>query len=94
MNSSTPYEGDTARRTPGCSMICRSPRTPRTANHTSITGAKTREIRSVPYRWAMNSAMRMPTASGMTHLSNAVEATSNPSTALRTEMAGVIKPSP
>ena len=36
----------------------------------------------------------MVTATGMTHDSNAVVATSNPSTALSTEIAGVISPSP
>ncbi len=36
----------------------------------------------------------MTTDTGITHDSNAVVATSNPSTALSTEMAGVIRPSP
>ena len=65
-----------------------------TTNHTIITGPKTREIRSVPRRWTRNSATRIVTATGMTHDSKAVVATSKPSTALSTEMAGVIRPSP
>ncbi len=65
-----------------------------TTNHRTITGAKTREIRSVPRRCTRNSAIKMATATGMTQDSNAVVATSKPSTALRTEIAGVISPSP
>ena len=36
----------------------------------------------------------MATETGITHASNALVATSNPSTALSTEIAGVIRPSP
>ena len=42
-----------------------------TANHTTITGPNTREIRSVPRRWTANRATRMATATGITHASNA-----------------------
>ena len=59
-----------------------------------MIGPKTRPMRSVPRFWTRNSATRMPIAIGMTHCSNALVATSKPSTALSTEMAGVIRPSP
>ena len=75
-------------------MIWRRPSTPMTTNHTTITGPNTREIRSVPRRWTRNSTTRIATATGITHDSNAVVATSKPSTALSTEIAGVIRPSP
>ena len=65
-----------------------------TTNHTIITGPNTREIRSVPRRCTRKSTTRIVTATGITHDSNAVVATSKPSTALSTEIAGVIRPSP
>jgi len=63
-------------------------------NHTTMTGPKTRPTASVPRRWTMKSPMRMTQVRGMIQSSNADDATSNPSTALSTEMAGVISPSP
>ena len=75
-------------------MIWRSPSTPRTTNHTTITGPNTREIVSVPRFCTTNSATRIATDTGITHDSNAVVATSKPSTALSTEIAGVIEAVP
>ena len=91
---SIPYPGHTALSTPGWSTICASPRMAMTRNHTIITGPNTREIRSVPRRWTRNRTTRIATETGTTHDSKALVATSNPSTALSTEMAGVISPSP
>ena len=51
-------------------------------------------MRSLPYFWLQNSASRIATAAGMTNGLNALLAALTPSSALRTEMAGVIAPSP
>ena len=70
------------------------PSTPMTTNHTTITGLNTLAIPAVPRRWITKRATKITTAIGITHRSNAGVATSKPSTADRTEMAGVISPSP
>ncbi len=73
------------------------PRTPRTAssrNHTTITGPKTPPTRPVPRLWKANRPTRMAMAIGMIQASSAGAATFRPSTALSTEMAGVMVPSP
>jgi hypothetical protein len=49
---------------------------------------------AVPWRWIANSAIRIPIVIGTTYGLNAGVATSSPSTAERTEIAGVIAPSP
>ena len=54
----------------------------------------TRAIPAVPRRCTANNPTRMTTDTGITHAENAEVATSNPSTADRTEIAGVINPSP
>ena len=59
-----------------------------------MIGAKTREIFSVPRRCTRNSPARMAMLTGMTQSAKALVATSNPSTADSTEIAGVINPSP
>ena len=64
------------------------------ANHTTMTGPKTLPTASVPRRCTANKPTRITQANGTTRSSNADEATSNPSTALTTEMAGVMSPSP
>ena len=86
--------GFTAARTPGCCTICPNPSTPSTLNHTTITGPNTLPIAPVPRRCTMNSANRMTQVSGMTIGVKASDATRKPSTALSTEMAGVMSPSP
>ena len=48
----------------------------------------------VPRRWIANSATKMPQVSGSTSGDSRGLATASPSTALRTEIAGVITPSP
>jgi hypothetical protein len=64
------------------------------ANHTSMIGPKTLPTAPVPRFWTMNSPVMMPIAMGTTQLSNDDETFSSPSTAERTEMAGVMTPSP
>ncbi len=65
-----------------------------TANQMSMMGPKTRPIPPVPRFWMRNRAARMTTAISITQGRSAVVATPMPSTALSTEMAGVIMPSP
>jgi hypothetical protein len=71
-----------------------TPSTPSVVNHTSMTGPKTLPTAPVPRRCTKNSATRMPTAIGMTKSWSLGSTTPSPSTALSTEMAGVITPSP
>ena len=65
-----------------------------TVNQSSITGPNARPMRSVPKRWLVNSATRITTATGITKGLNASVATFTPSSALNTEIAGVMTPSP
>ena len=75
-------------------MIWRSPSTPITANQTTMTGPNTLAMPAVPRDCTLNRATRMTTDTGMTQSAKALVATSKPSTALSTEIAGVISPSP
>ena len=59
-----------------------------------MTGPKARPTAPVPKRWTANSTVRMTSVIGTTRLSSEGAATSRPSTAERTEIAGVIIPSP
>jgi hypothetical protein len=68
--------------------------TARTTNHTSITGPKSLPTVPVPRFWMANSAIRMTIASGITQALSAGAATSRPSVADSTEIAGVMAPSP
>ena len=63
-------------------------------NQASMTGPKKRPIVPVPKRWARNSASKITTVSGTTTGVSEGAATSSPSMALSTEMAGVMAPSP
>ena len=63
-------------------------------NQTSITGPNRKPMRSVPRDWIKNRPTRMTMVIGTTYGSNRCVATLSPSTALSTEMAGVIMPSP
>src|SRR5437867_3193301 len=63
-------------------------------DHTSVTGPKSAPSRAVPRRWTRNSAARITTVAGTTYSTSRGVATLSPSIALRTEMAGVMTPSP
>ena len=63
-------------------------------NQTTIIGPKTRPTLAVPRFWTRNSANRMATVIGTTNVRSAGVTTSRPSTAPRTEIAGVMMPSP
>ena len=70
------------------------PRRPRVENQTNMIGPKTAPTPAVPRRWKKKRTTRITIVSGITYgLKNGV-AISRPSTALSTEMAGVIMPSP
>ena len=59
-----------------------------------MIGPNARPIAAVPKRWTTNRPTRITTASGMTNGFRAVVATLTPSSALNTEIAGVMTPSP
>ena len=63
-------------------------------NHTIITGPKTRPMRPVPDDCTANRPIRTSTAAGRTRWWRLGAATDIPSTAARTDIAGVIMPSP
>ena len=63
-------------------------------NQTTITGPKSLPISPVPRRWIAKSATRMAQVSGTTRCDSRGLTFASPSTALRTEIAGVITPSP
>ena len=63
-------------------------------NQPSMTGPKMLPTKPVPRRWTRNSPMRIATVIGTTSGSNCGASSFSPSTALSTEIAGVITPSP
>ena len=65
-----------------------------TRNHSIITGPNARPIFSVPKRCAPKSTRSTMTAMGMTNGLRVSVTTLTPSSALNTDMAGVITPSP
>jgi hypothetical protein len=65
-----------------------------TQNHSSITGPKARPIFSVPKRCEANNAISTTSAMGMMYGLNDAVTALRPSSALSTEIAGVITPSP
>ena len=65
-----------------------------TTNHTTMTGPKTAPTLLVPRLWAAKRPMIMTMVAGIIKDLRAGVAISSPSTALSTEMAGVIMPSP
>ena len=83
-----------APRTTGWRTIPLTPSNAITTNQTSMTGPNARPIDAVPSLWTMNSASRMASAPGMTNGFSVVVTTLTPSSALSTEIAGVITPSP
>ena len=59
-----------------------------------MTGPKTFPTAFVPRLCTRKSPSKMVIAIGITHLSNDADTSPSPSTALRTEIAGVMIPSP
>ncbi len=90
----TACAGFTDARMPGARTMCTTPKTAITTNQTAITGPKTDPTPPVPLFWKRKSPTRMAIVIGTTKYANASVATFSPSTALRTEMAGVMIPSP
>ena len=84
----------TAASTAGWRTMPPIPSTARTANQSIMTGPNTRPTRSVPRRWKENSRTRTTMVIGITARWRTGAATSKPSTADSTEIAGVIMPSP
>ena len=78
----------------GCSTMCITPVTASTMNHSRITGPNSRPTVAVPNRCNANSATRIASDTGTTYAFNAGVATSRPSIAPSTEIAGVITLSP
>ncbi len=77
--------------------VCRSessPSTKITTNHSARMGPNATPTRPDPCGCIANSATRISTVSGTIYGWKAGVTSSSPSTALSTEMAGVIKPSP
>ncbi len=90
----TAYVGDSALSTSGC---CAMPDTPHAAmivNQPIITGPKRSPTRRRPSRWEKKSARMIVAVIGTTRWPSEGWATLSPSTADRTEIAGVIMLSP
>ena len=86
--------GDKAVMMTGWWMIHGMPKAARVRNQVAITGPKALPMTSVPRLCTMNKRVRMTTEAGRTIFSASGLATVRPSTALITEIAGVIKESP
>ena len=78
----------------GFATMCGMPSSAMVRNQRIMIGPKTVPRPPVPRCCMTNSAIRMTTVIGTTKGSNTCVATPSPSTALSTEMAGVIMPSP
>ena len=83
-----------ARRTVGRLAIARAPKNAIVENQTRVIGPNSLPTLPVPRRWMANSPTRMTQVSGTTTGSSWWVATSSPSIALSTLIAGVIAPSP
>ena len=70
------------------------PRRARVANQTSMTGPNTVPIREVPRFWKRKRSTRTAIVIGSTYGFSPGAAISTPSTAERTDIAGVMAPSP
>ena len=70
-----------------------APRIASVANHSSMMGPNNRPTRAVPLRWMANNTTITPSVTGSTARSNFGSSTVRPSTALNTEIAGVINAS-
>ena len=65
-----------------------------TRNHNAMIGPKALPIRVVPSGWMAKSATRITTAAGKMYGRKVDVTMSSPSSAERTEIAGVMAPSP
>jgi hypothetical protein len=90
----TAWAGLTAASTEGSRAIQIRPSPASVPNQRSMTGPNTAPTLAVPRLWNRNRPIRMPIVIGTTYGSKKGVATPSPSTALSTEMAGVIMPSP
>ena len=63
-------------------------------NQTSVIGPKIRPTLAVPFFWKKKSVKMMISVSGIANLPRNGSTTARPSVALRTEIAGVMIPSP
>lgn len=79
---------------PGSGMIFDKPTIASVANQIIMIGPNTLPTAPVPRRCTTNKPTRITTAIGTTQSVNEVDTSSRPSTALNTEMAGVMMPSP
>ena len=65
-----------------------------TTNQASITGPKILPMKPAPFFWTMKSPIRMTIVNGTTAGASDGASTFKPSIALKTEIAGVMAPSP
>jgi len=86
--------GESAFSIAGSELSWPMPAAVSTTNQTIITGPNARPMYSVPNFWAEKRTTRIAIVIGTTNSSRPGAATSTPSTADSTEMAGVIMPSP
>jgi len=78
----------------GAPMIPRRPSAPMTRNQSSITGPKMLPMNAVPFLCTRNRPIKMAMLIGTTRGASWGASSFKPSTALSTEMAGVMTPSP
>ena len=93
-NRSTPCHGLRASRILGCCAMFATPRIASTANQISMIGPNSLPTVAVPRRWTRKRAISNTSDIGTTYGPKIGVATFSPSTALSTEIAGVITPSP
>ena len=89
-----PVIGFSAANTPGAWTTSAKPMAPREVNQTNMTGPNTLPMMAVPKRSTANSPVIKTREIMITYLERSGDKTSKPSTALSTEMAGVIMLSP
>ncbi len=94
MKKATPWRGLTAWSTSGRLTIHAVPAAAMLTNQRSVAGPKTAPMPAVPRFCTRKSPTRMTTVMGTMKGCTLVVATSRPSTAESTEMAGVMMPSP
>ena len=90
----TARTGSSASSAAGWRRIAATPSTAIAPNQTSMTGPKIRPMKPVPRDWTKNSPIRIATVIGRTSGVSDGASTFSPSTALSTDIAGVIAPSP
>jgi hypothetical protein len=88
------WRGSTAAKTAGSTAIQGAPVTAMLTNQINVTGPKTAPTPAVPRFCTRKSPDKIATVIGSTHGSRVGAANSRPSTALSTEIAGVMTPSP